>query len=136
MTDPRKPQSHKDLTVWQKAMDLVEDIYRITRDFPDEERFGLVQQMRRCAVSIPSNIAEGAGRSSSREFLRFLSIAIGSLAELETQVEIAKRIGYLSEVDSFEDRIRFIRSKSGSLFRSIKKRISDEKHKKTTPEDD
>jgi len=112
-------------------MDLVEDIYRITRDFPNEERFGLTQQMRRCAVSIPSNIAEGAGRSSSKEFLRFLNIAMGSLAELETQLDIAKRIGYLSEVDSFEKRIYFVRSKSGGLIRSLRKKISDEKYGKT-----
>ena len=115
-------------------MDLVEQVYRITSDFPKHEQFGLTQQMRRSAVSIPSNIAEGAGRKSTREYLQFLYIAMGSLAELETQFDIAKRIGYISELNIFEKRIRFIRSKSGSLIRSLKKKISDEKGGKKTLE--
>ncbi|MBS0210244.1 MAG: four helix bundle protein [Planctomycetes bacterium] len=77
-------------------MDLVELVYRVTRDFPSDERFGLTMQMRRAAVSIPSNIAEGHGRYSSRDFARFLQIAIGSLSELETQVLIASRLNYLA----------------------------------------
>lgn len=92
-----KINSYKDLIVWQKAMDLVELVYQVTSSFPKEERYGLTNQLRRAAVSIPSNIAEGHARSSTAEFQRFLSIARGSLAEVETQLLIARRLGYLSE---------------------------------------
>ncbi|MBW6511066.1 MAG: four helix bundle protein [Desulfuromonadaceae bacterium] len=90
-------QSYKDLTVWQKALDLVEMVYQATKVFPKEELYGLTNQLRRAAISIPSNIAEGHARSSTAEFLRFLSIAKGSLGEIETQLLIAQRLGYLSE---------------------------------------
>ncbi|MBN1664244.1 MAG: four helix bundle protein [Deltaproteobacteria bacterium] len=83
---------HKKLKVWQLAMDIVTDVYRITELFPLEERFGLTSQMRRCAVSIPSNISEGAARNTHKEFVNFLHIAQGSLAELDTQMEIALRL--------------------------------------------
>jgi four helix bundle protein len=83
--------THRDLTVWQKSIELCAAVYSETRSLPAVERFGLTAQARRAAVSIASNIAEGAARSSPREFLRFLFIARGSLAELETQLEIAKR---------------------------------------------
>lgn len=87
-------KSYRDLETWQKAMDLVQEIYLETRSFPKEETYGLSGQMRRAAVSIPSNIAEGQGRDSTKEFLRHLSIAYGSLCELETQMLIACRLGY------------------------------------------
>jgi four helix bundle protein len=87
--------SHRELMAWQEAMRLVEMIYRQTALFPREEVFGLSTQLRRSAVSIPSNIAEGAARNSSRELLQFLGVANGSLAELQTQVEIAVRLGFL-----------------------------------------
>jgi four helix bundle protein len=83
---------HERLVVWQDAMSLVEAVYRLTATFPDSERFGLTRQMRRAAVSVPSNIAEGAARRSTAEYLRFLSIARGSLAELDTQIQIASRL--------------------------------------------
>jgi four helix bundle protein len=86
-------KSFRDLEVWRLGLDLVETIYRCTAEFPKSEIFALSAQMRRAAVSIPSNIAEGQARSSSKEFLRFLSIAIGSLAELATQLELASRLG-------------------------------------------
>ncbi len=86
----------KDLIVWEKSMDLVEITYELVKKFPREEQFELASQMRRAAVSIPSNIAEGQGRKTNREFLRFLSIARGSRAELETQLLLAQRLGYLS----------------------------------------
>ena len=76
---------HKDLDVWKKGMDLVEKIYSISNSFPDSERFGLTSQIRRAAISVPSNIAEGTGRKSDKELLQFISMALGSLAELETQ---------------------------------------------------
>jgi len=87
----------KELLVWQKAMDLVEQIYIITADFPKEEKFGLQSQIRRCGVSIPSNIAEGAGRNSKNEFRHFLSYALGSSYELETQLSLALRFNYFTK---------------------------------------
>lgn len=88
---------HKDLDVWKKGMELVEKVYAMSRSFPDAERFGLTSQIRRAAVSIPSNIAEGAARKSDKELLQFLSIAMGSLAEVETQYLIAIRLGFVKE---------------------------------------
>ena len=93
-------KSYKDLIVWQKAMDLVVEIYKLTDRFPKCEIYGLTSQMRRASVSIPSNIAEGRKLSSRKEFIRFLTIAYGSGTELETQIEIAKRLNYLSPDDS------------------------------------
>lgn len=87
-------KSYKDLIVWQKAMDLVEMVYQVTKGFPKEELYGLTNQLRRAAVSVPSNIAEGQARRSTAEFRNFLSIARGSLAEVETQLLIAERLGY------------------------------------------
>ena len=89
-------KSYRELVAWQKAMLLVTEIYRATKTFPVEERYGLTNQLRRAAVSVPSNIAEGQARFSSRDFHRFLGTARGSLVEIETQVEIAKSLGYLS----------------------------------------
>jgi len=88
-------RDYKDLIVWQKAMDLVVVIYQTTRSFPKEETYGLTSQMRRSAVSVPSNIAEGQGRPTRSYFCVFLGHAKGSLAELETQAMIAQRLGYL-----------------------------------------
>jgi four helix bundle protein len=90
-------RSYKDLVAWQKAMDLVTAIYRSTTNFPTEERFGLTSQLRRAAVSIPSNIAEGQGRLSEKEFRYFLGQARGSLMEVETQLQIAENLGYLEK---------------------------------------
>ena len=87
---------YKELEVWKKSMDLVQTVYGLTGTFPDKEKFGLVSQLNRCAVSIPSNIAEGAGRNSKGEFKQFIGIAVGSLFELETQILIAHRIVYIS----------------------------------------
>jgi four helix bundle protein len=92
--------SFRDLRVWQSGMDLVERIYRVTERFPQREMFGLAAQMQRAAVSIPSNIAEGHIRAHRREYLHFVSVAHGSLGELQTQVEIAQRLGYLAPADS------------------------------------
>ena len=88
-------KTHKDLEVWQKAIDLVEKSYRVTKTFPHEELYGLTSQIRRAAVSIPSNIAEGAARQTSKEYIQYLYIALGSLSELETQFIVAKRISAL-----------------------------------------
>lgn len=93
-------KSYKDLTVWQKSMDLVESIYRITEEFPTNENFGLISQMRRAVVSIPSNIAEGYGRQSTGSYAQFLSISRGSLFELETQIELCIRLKYIQKKES------------------------------------
>ena len=101
-------RSHTQLMVWRSGMRLVTDVYRVTQGFPPEERYGLSQQVRRAAVSIPSNIAEGAARGSNKDFLRFLYIARGSLAELETQLMIARKLGYcqdLKELSEATDRV-------------------------------
>lgn len=90
-------QGHRDLIAWQKAMQLVIDVYRVTRSFPKDEVYGLTSQLRRAAVSVPSNLAEGHGRTSRREFYRFAGQARGSLVEVETQLEIARNLDYLSE---------------------------------------
>ena len=93
-------RSYKDLMVWQRSMDLVESIYRITDKLPAKEQWGLVSQMRRAAVSVPSNIAEGHGRHSSGSYNQFLSISRGSLLELETQLELCIRLQYFTRIDS------------------------------------
>lgn len=90
-------KNYEDLKVWQKAMGFVEVVYRATSQFPEDERFGLTSQLRRAAVSIPSNIAEGAGRSSDKEFIRFLYIARGSVSEVKTQLLIATRLGFITD---------------------------------------
>ncbi len=87
----------RELKVWQKAINLVVRVYEVTRKFPEDERFNLVSQMQRAATSIPSNIAEGAGRNSNNSFKQFLTISIGSAHELETQIIISKQLGYINE---------------------------------------
>jgi four helix bundle protein len=89
-------RSYKDLIAWQKAIDLTIAIYGATKNFPREETFGLASQLRRAAISIPSNIAEGHSRNSTREFAHFLTIAVGSLNEAETQLLIAQKLGYIN----------------------------------------
>jgi four helix bundle protein len=95
-----RPQNFKDLLVWQKGMDIAKMTYELTFSFPKEERFGLVSQMRRAAVSIPSNIAEGQARHTTGEFVQFVSHAEGSLAELETQLRLAVELKFLSHEGS------------------------------------
>ena len=95
----QKINSYKELTLWQKSIDLVEQIFKITDKFPKSELYGLVSQMRRAAVSIPSNIAEGAGRQHTKEFIQFLAVAEGSATELETQLIIALRLKFIDNKD-------------------------------------
>ena len=92
-------KTYRDLVVWQKSMALVAEVYKLTKSFPKDEVYGLTSQMRRCAVSIPSNIAEGYGRNSTSDYVRFLRIATGSLYELQTQMEISYRLDYLKRAD-------------------------------------
>ncbi len=90
-------QNYRDLFAWQKAMDLVESVYRATRDWPKEEMYGLTNQVRRAVISVPANMAEGQGRNSTKDFARFLAIAMGSLYEVETHISIAQRLRYVDE---------------------------------------
>ncbi len=95
-------QDYRDLIIWQKAIDLVPEVYRLIKRFPKEETYALADQVRRAAVSIPANIAEGQARQHTREFLQHLSVARGSLGELDTLLIVASRLGYLTEYESAE----------------------------------
>ena len=112
-------RSHERLEVWRDAMDLVEAIYRFSDTFPDTERFGLTSQIRRAAVSVPSNIAEGAARRSTPEYLRFLSIARGSLSEMDTQRLIACRLGYAEPCDITTELIERVFAKLTALMNAL-----------------
>lgn len=116
-------RSYRDLLVWQKAMELVKQVYQMVARFPVHERFGLSDQMRRAAVSIPSNIAEGQSRQHTTEFRHFLYIALGSLAELETQALIAHDVAYLpaEELQAIEALISEVRRMIHGLIRQLPK---------------
>ncbi|NOT96903.1 MAG: four helix bundle protein [Nitrospira sp.] len=114
-------RTHKDLEVWKKSMDLAANVYSLTARFPKEELYGLTSQIRRAAVSIPSNIAEGAARHSRKEFIQFLHIASGSVAELETQLLLALRMGLISSNSIISD-IEEVRKPLLGLLRSLKKK--------------
>ena len=113
---------HQQLEVWRDAMDLVEAIYRLSSGFPDGERFALTSQLRRAAISIPSNIAEGVARRSTPEYLRFLSIARGSLSELDTQLHIAERLDYASVPSATMELLDRVFAKLNALIRSVQSR--------------
>ena len=115
-------RSHKDLDAWKNAIDLVVDIYKCAENFPSEERFGLKSQICRAAVSIPSNIAEGAARISSNEFAHFLSIAMGSLSEVETQIIIAQKLSYIDDINPFLKKMSLIRAQIIGLRNSLEKK--------------
>ena len=92
-------KSYRDLTVWRQGIELVDQIYRLTRTFPKSELYGMTSQMQRAAVSVPSNIAEGHQRDSTKEFLHHIAISLGSLAELDTLVQVSEQLGYLNRAD-------------------------------------
>lgn len=92
--------NYRDLKIWQRSMDFAEKIYKITASFPKYEQYGLTSQLRRCSVSIPSNISEGAGRATNGQFRQFLEFSMGSINEAQTQIELARRFGYLNEGDN------------------------------------
>ncbi|OOG53929.1 hypothetical protein B0E47_12105 [Rhodanobacter sp. B05] len=123
--DSSQQRPHERLEVWRDAMDLVEAIYRISAGFPDSERFTLTSQLRRAAISIPSNIAEGAARRSTPEYLRFLSMARGSLSELDTQLQIAERLVYVSGTQDVTELINRVFAKLNALIRSIQAKRGD-----------
>ena len=106
---------HKELKVWQKSMEFVKDVYEMTEQFPGAEIYGLTSQLRRAAVSIPSNIAEGSARSSDRELIQFLYIAIGSMAEVETQLILARELGFVKNIDRCLDKLVQIRKMASGL---------------------
>ena len=112
--------NYKELIVWQKSMNLVELVYKVTSSFPTEEKFGLTSQIRRSAVSIPSNIAEGAGRSSKNAFRNFLEISNGSINELKTQLEISERLGFIQR-DELDKTIELCSEIQKMTFTLIKK---------------
>ena len=116
--------SHKELKVWQKGIELVKVIYGITNDFPKAEQFGLISQIRRCSVSIPSNIAEGCGRHSDKELIHFLYITLGSASELETQIIISQELGFLEKGKSEDIQVLILEiiKMTSSLIKSIKDR--------------
>ena len=116
------PRPHKKLKVWQKSIDMVTRIYKITDAFPKKEEFGLTAQLRRAAISVPSNIAEGLTRKSSKDKLHFLNIAQSSLSEIDTQIEIGIRLGYLDQAcyESIEGDLMEAQMLLSGLSRSIK----------------
>lgn len=117
-----KTSDFRQLRVWQQAMDIVVDVYAIIRTLPVEERFSLCDQMRRSAISIPSNIAEGQSRNSSKEFIHFLSISRGSIAELQTQLILCDRLGYIEE--SVVSGLLFRLKDNDKMIRGLMKAIS------------
>jgi four helix bundle protein len=119
-------KSHKDLDVWKSAMSLAKQVYENTQNYPKEELYGLVSQMRRSAVSIPSNIAEGASRNGTKEFIQFLCIATGSASELDTQIELSRSIG-LTDVNSLtqlQEQTTKVLMMLRGLVRSLKKQAN------------
>lgn len=114
-------KSHKDLDVWKRSIAFVTEIYRIGKAFPDDEKYGITNQMRRSAVSIPSNIAEGSARNSYKEKIQFLYVALGSLSELETQIIISHNLEYISEelLEAFQKEILEIKNMTIGLIRYL-----------------
>jgi len=119
--------THKELIVWQKGIALVKAIYELTSSFPQQEQFGLISQIRRSAVSIPSNIAEGCGRNSDKELIHFLYVVLGSTSELETQIIISAELGYLSKekAEIILVSVNEIIKMASSLIKSLKTRTEN-----------
>ena len=126
MGDQPKPTHYKDLLVWQKGMLLAKLVYKLTTQFPAEERYGLTSQLRRAAVSVPSNIAEGQARSGTKEFLQFLSHAGGSLAEIETQLLLSVELGFVqrSDVDASLKELHELQR----MIPALKRKLSSSSH--------
>lgn len=113
-------KTHKDLEVWKQSIDLVTDIYRITEGFPKSEGFGLTSQMRRASVSLPANISEGAARNSTKEFIQFIYIGLGSLSELETLLIISENLRFMQS-EPFVNRITALRKMLIRLIQSLRR---------------
>ncbi len=117
--------NYKELNVWQKAIELVKEVYKLTNNFPINEQYGLTSQIRRAAVSIPSNIAEGAGRRSNKEFEHFLSISLGSCFELETQIIIGQELNYANS-DNCDVTVKLI-TEVQKMIRGLQKSLQAQK---------
>ena len=127
-------RNHRELRVWQFAMVLVERIYALTATFPKDEVYGLTSQMRRAAVSIPSNIAEGAARGTTKELLHFLRIADSSLSELDTQLELAKRLRYIADTNEIIESMNQLSQSLAALKSSLNRRITKTMNKEKETE--
>jgi four helix bundle protein len=114
----------RELLIWQKSMTLVTEIYQLTHFFPKEENYGLTSQIRRCAISIPSNIAEGYGRNGTKDYLKFLNIAIASVFEMQTQIEIAYNLKYINQLqfNKIFEASREVERMMGSFIRKVNDR--------------
>lgn len=110
---------YKDLEVWKKSIEMVAEIYKLSRSFPESEKFGLTNQMRRAAVSIPSNIAEGSARHHSKDFIHFLRISDGSAAELETQLMISRKLGFADDIETLLNEVIVVRRMLAALIKSL-----------------
>lgn len=115
--------SYKDLEVWKQSMDLCQNVYSLTSAFPANEMYGLTSQVKRATISIPSNIAEGASRNSTKEFIHFLYIANGSLSELETQLELGVRLSFINEKQLPVEQIKHIRKMLINLIKALKNKL-------------
>jgi four helix bundle protein len=121
-----KISTYKDLIVWQKSIQLVTDIYALTKTFPSDERYGMVSQLNRAVISVPSNIAEGWGRELSKNYLQFLRVSQGSLMEVETMILISKNLGYINETNFKElnKKIEEVGKILQGLIKSVQQKIS------------
>jgi four helix bundle protein len=119
-----KVNSFKDLIVWQKSIDFVTSIYLLVKQLPKEETYALSDQLRRAVVSVPSNIAEGFGRNSTKEYIQFLYIALGSASEVETQVIIGQKIGYFKDVEQYMQEINEIKKMLNGLISALKRKVN------------
>src|SRR5690606_22200201 len=124
-----KRRNHKDLVVWQKAMSLARTIHVLTRSFPPEELFGITSQLRRAAVSIASNIAEGAARATTREFIQFLYVARGSLAEIETQLELAEGAGYTKRSEDIFTQADEVGKLLNAVIRGLRRKLCQQQRR-------
>jgi len=116
---------YREMEVWKEAVALVTYIYGIVESFPEKEQFCLAQQIRRCVISVPSNISEGIVKHSSKEQMRFIDIALGSLAELDTQMYISQNLGYTSNYNEIEEKIKRVRALTNGLRNYCKKSVKD-----------
>ena len=119
-----KIKTHKDLEIWKEGIELVRKIYEITYTFPKKEQYGLTSQIRRAAVSIPSNISEGAARNSKKEFIQFLYISLGSIAELETQIIIANKLNYIDDISDIDENVEKLRRKLLNFIKYQKSKVN------------
>ncbi|HEY9098920.1 MAG TPA: four helix bundle protein [Thiobacillus sp.] len=116
-------RSHRSLNAWKQAMELVVNVYSVTATFPQHEQYGLVSQLRRAAVSVPANIAEGAARNGSKEFLHFLGIASGSLSELDTLIDLSRQLGYVENTEELNAKVDDVSGLVMGLASSIRRKL-------------